>query len=58
MIEQTIVYGLLVALSMGLSALAFFIWAVLGSQMEDTEDVKYRVLEQELEEDSVAQGND
>jgi cbb3-type cytochrome oxidase maturation protein len=53
MIEKTVVYGFLISLSMGLSALAFFIWAVLSSQMDETEDVKYRVLERELEETGV-----
>ena len=33
---------------MGLGALSIFIWAVLSGQMEDTEDVKYRILEREL----------
>ena len=47
MIEKTILSGFLISLSMGLSALAFFIWAVLTDQMDDTEDVKYRVLERE-----------
>ncbi len=55
MIEKTIIYGFLISLSMGLSALAFFVWAVLSNQMDDTEDVKYRVLERELEEDAVMQ---
>jgi len=53
MIEKTVVYGFLISLSMGLSALAFFVWAVLSSQMDETEDVKYRVLERELEETGV-----
>ena len=53
MIEQTIVYGFLISLSMGVSALAFFVWAVLANQMDDTEDVKYRVLDRELEEERV-----
>lgn len=53
MIEQTIIYGFLISLSMGVSALAFFVWAVLANQMDDTEDVKYRVLERELEEEKV-----
>lgn len=51
MIEQTVVYGFLISLSMGLSALAFFVWAVLANQMDDTEDVKHRILERELEEE-------
>ena len=51
MIEETVIYGLLVAFSMGLGALAIFIWAVLSGQMDETEDVKYRVLEGEMEDD-------
>lgn len=50
MIEKAILYGFLISLSMGLGALAFFVWAVLSSQMDDTEDVKYRILERELED--------
>lgn len=49
MIENTIIFEFLIALIMGLGALAFFVWAVLANQMEDPEDVKYRVLERELE---------
>jgi len=48
--ENTIVYGFLVSLGMGLCAFAFFVWAVLSHQMDDTEDVKYRVLEREIED--------
>jgi cbb3-type cytochrome oxidase maturation protein len=51
MMENTLLYGFLIALSMGLAALAIFIWAVLSDQMEDTEDVKYRILEQELSDE-------
>ncbi len=51
MIENTIIYGFLIALSMGFGALAIFIWAVLSGQMEDTEDIKYRILEQELNDE-------
>lgn len=51
MIENAILYGLLIALAMGGAALTIFIWAVLSDQMEDTEDVKYRVLEQELDDE-------
>ena len=50
MIEETIIYGFLISLSVGLGALAFFFWAVLSNQMDDTEDVKYRVLEREMED--------
>jgi cbb3-type cytochrome oxidase maturation protein len=48
MIEITVLFTFCVALGMGLGALAIFIWAVLSGQMEDTEDVKYRILEREL----------
>lgn len=51
MIEKTIIYGFLIALGMGLGALAIFVWAVLSGQMDETEDVKYRVLEREMEKD-------
>jgi len=58
MIEKTIVYGFLISLSMGLSALAFFVWAVFANQMDDTEDVKYRVLDREREEDVLRNENE
>lgn len=48
MIEKAIIYGFLVSLSMGLGALAFFVWALLSNQMDDIEDVKYRILEREI----------
>jgi cbb3-type cytochrome oxidase maturation protein len=51
MIENTILYGFLIALCMGLAALAIFVWAVLSGQWEDTEDIKYRILEQELNDE-------
>ncbi len=47
--EEAIIYSFWIALCMGLGALAIFIWAVLDNQMEDPEDVKYRVLEKELD---------
>jgi len=50
MIEKMITYGFLVSLSMGLGALGIFVWAVLSGQLDDTEDVKYRILEREMEE--------
>ena len=46
-----VIYGFLIALSMGLGALAIFIWAVLSGQLEDTEEIKYRVLERELDDE-------
>lgn len=36
---------------MGLGALSIFVWAVLDNQMDDTEDIKYRILEKELNND-------
>ncbi|MGE5790074.1 MAG: cbb3-type cytochrome oxidase assembly protein CcoS [Syntrophaceae bacterium] len=50
MIEDTILCGFLVSLSMGCGSLAFFVWAVLSNQMDAPEDVKHRVLERELED--------
>jgi cbb3-type cytochrome oxidase maturation protein len=51
MIESTLLYGFLIALSMGLGALGFFVWAVLSGQMEEAEDVKHRMLERELDDE-------
>jgi cbb3-type cytochrome oxidase maturation protein len=51
MIENAFIYGFLIALAMGGAALAVFLWAVLSGQMEDTEDVKYRMLERELNDE-------
>jgi cbb3-type cytochrome oxidase maturation protein len=50
MIESSVIYGALIALCMGLSALAIFIWAVFSGQLEDTEDLKYRILQREMED--------
>jgi cbb3-type cytochrome oxidase maturation protein len=51
MIENALLYGFLIALTMGLGALGIFIWAILSGQMDDAEDVKYRVLEQEMNDE-------
>jgi cbb3-type cytochrome oxidase maturation protein len=51
MIEPTMLYTFLIALCMGLGALAVFIWSVLEGQGEDIEDVKYRILYQELDDE-------
>jgi cbb3-type cytochrome oxidase maturation protein len=51
MIEATLLYGFFIALCMGLGSLAIFVWAALGGQMEDAEDVKHRMLAQELDDD-------
>jgi cbb3-type cytochrome oxidase maturation protein len=50
MIESSILYAFLIALCMGLGALAVFIWSVLEGQTDDIEDVKYRVLDRELDD--------
>ncbi len=52
MIERIVIIEFLVALCMGLGALSVFIWAILGGQMEDTEEIKYRILEREMEDQS------
>ncbi len=49
--ETTILYGLLVALAMGVGALAIFIWSVLSGQLDDIEDAKHRFLERELDDE-------
>jgi cbb3-type cytochrome oxidase maturation protein len=54
MIESTLLYGFLVALCMGCGALGVFVWAALSGQMEDTEDVKHRVLAREMDGDEPA----
>ncbi len=51
MIERIVLLEFLVALCMGLGALSIFIWAVLSGQMEDTEEIKYRILEGEIEDE-------
>jgi cbb3-type cytochrome oxidase maturation protein len=51
MIEVSVLYAFLIAICMGLGALAIFIWSVLEGQIEDIEDVKYRVLHRELDDE-------
>lgn len=48
--EEIIYYEFLIALCMGIGALAIFIWSVLSGHMEETEDIKYRILERELDD--------
>jgi cbb3-type cytochrome oxidase maturation protein len=43
-------YEFLIALCMGLGALSIFIWAVLSGHFEETEDIKYRIVEREWED--------
>jgi len=49
MLELTFLQFLM-ALSMGLGAVCFFIWAVLSGQFVDIEEAKYQVLEVENDE--------
>lgn len=51
MVEETLFYSFSIAMCMGLGALSIFVWAVLDNQMDDTEDIKYRVLEKEMRND-------
>lgn len=48
--DEVVFYEFLIAICMGLGALAFFIWAVLSGQLDETEDIKYRMLEMETED--------
>jgi cbb3-type cytochrome oxidase maturation protein len=45
-------YTFCIALCMSLGAFAVFIWSVLSNQWDDVEDVKYRFLEKELNDES------
>jgi cbb3-type cytochrome oxidase maturation protein len=49
--HEAVFYAFLIALCMGLGALAMFVWAVLSGQMDETEDVKYRILEREMNDE-------
>lgn len=46
-----VLFGFLVSLGMALGAFAFFLWAIMAGQMEDTEDLKYRILQREEDDD-------
>ncbi len=46
--ELLIFLQFLVALSMSVAAVFFFIWGVLAGQMKDIESIKYTMLEREL----------
>jgi cbb3-type cytochrome oxidase maturation protein len=52
-----IVFGFLVSLGMGLGAFAVFLWAVMDGQMEETEELKFRIIEREQEDDAAAGRN-
>jgi hypothetical protein len=50
--EQIVLWEFLVALCMGLASFSVFIWAVLSGELDaDSEDVKYRVMEREWQDD-------
>lgn len=47
---EVVLYEFLVAMCMGLGALAIFIWTAFSGHLDETEDIKYRVLEREMED--------
>lgn len=47
MLEQITFLEFLVAFCMGLSALAFFFWAIMVGAFRDVEGIKYQVMEVE-----------
>lgn len=51
--EMTVLFGFVISLCMGLGALSVFVWAIFSRQLEDTEDVKFRVLQRELDDDQL-----
>lgn len=50
-----IVFGFIVSLGMGLGAFAVFLWAIMDGQMEETEELTYRILAREQEDDAAAE---
>jgi cbb3-type cytochrome oxidase maturation protein len=46
-----LLYTFCIAVCMGLGALGVFIWTVLSGQWEDVEDIKFRFLEKELNDE-------
>lgn len=44
-------YTFCIALCMSLGALAVFVWSVLSGQWDDVEDIKYRFLEKEMDDE-------
>jgi cbb3-type cytochrome oxidase maturation protein len=57
MFELTIVQ-FLVALFMSLAALSVFIWAVLSGLFTDVEDIAYRAVRAEVQDDELADRED
>lgn len=50
MLEQITFFEFLVAFFMGLSALAFFLWAIMVGAFRDVEGIKHQVMEVENDE--------
>lgn len=48
---EVVFFEFLIALFMGIGALSILIWSVLSGHLEEMEDVKYRVLEREREDE-------
>jgi cbb3-type cytochrome oxidase maturation protein len=53
--EKVVFFEFLIALCMGLGALAIFIWSVLSGHLDETEDIKYRILEREREDNGTTE---
>ncbi len=49
--EKAVLLEFLIAMLMGLGALSIFIWAVLSDHFEETEDIKFRILAREMEDE-------
>lgn len=49
--EKVVLLEFLIAMLMGFGALCLFVWAVLSDHFEDTEDIKYRILAREMEDE-------
>jgi cbb3-type cytochrome oxidase maturation protein len=47
---EIVIYEFAIAMLMGLAAVGFFVWSVLSGQFDSMEDVKYRILERELDD--------
>jgi len=47
--EQLVFLQFLVALSMGLAGVCFFVWAALSGLFKDIESIKYDMLRRELD---------
>jgi cbb3-type cytochrome oxidase maturation protein len=48
---EVVFYEFLIALLMGIGALSILIWSILSGHFEEMEDVKYRILERERQDE-------